>query len=58
MVLGGASQQLGPSLLILGRSFFLVVGLGLDMKWVGLCQILQPYSKINKYSKLVGNVCN
>ena len=42
----------------LGRFFFLVVGLGLDMKWAGLYQILQPYSKINKYSKLVGNVCN
>ena len=59
MVLGGASQQLGPSLLILGRFFFLGVGLGLDMKWAGLCrlgldmkwaelcQILQPHSSIN-----------
>ena len=45
MVLSDASQQLGPSLLILGRFFFLGVGLGLDMKWAGLCQILQPHTK-------------
>ena len=38
MVLGDASQQLRPSLLILGRFFFLGVGLGLDMKWVGLAK--------------------
>ena len=44
MVLGDASQQLGPSLLILGHFFFLGVGLGLDMKWAGLCQILQPHN--------------
>ena len=44
MVLSDASQQLGPSLLILERFFFLGVGLGLDMKWAGLCQILQPHS--------------
>ena len=43
MVLGDASQQLGPSLLILGRFFFLGMSLGLDMKWAGLCQILQPH---------------
>ena len=40
MVLSDASQQLGPSLLILGRFFFLGVGLGLDMKWAEFCQIL------------------
>ena len=44
MVLGDDSQQLGPSLLILGRFFFLGVGLGLDMKWVRLCQILRPHN--------------
>ena len=48
MVLDDASQQLGPSLLILGRFFFLGVGLGLDMKWVGLCQILQPHNSPSK----------
>ena len=32
MVLSDASQQLGPSLLILGRFFFLGMGLELDMK--------------------------
>ena len=40
MVLGDASQQFGPSLLILRRFFFLGMGLGLDMKWAELCQIL------------------
>ena len=44
MVLSSASQQLGPSLLTLERFFFLGVGLGLDMKWAGLCQILQPHN--------------
>ena len=48
MVLGGASQRLGPSLLILGRFFFLGVGLRLDMKWAGLCQILQPHNSLSK----------
>ena len=42
MVLGDASQQLEPSLLILGRLFFLGVGLGLDMKWVGLAKSFDP----------------
>ena len=42
MVLGDASQQLGPSLLILGRFFFLDVGLGLDMKWAGLAKSFSP----------------
>ena len=48
MVLGIASQQLRPSLLILGRFFFLGVGLGLDIKWAGLCQILQSYNNPSK----------
>ena len=48
MVLGDASQQLGPSLLILGHFFFLGVGLGFDMKWAGLCQILQPHNSPSK----------
>ena len=42
MVLDDASQQLGPSLLILGRFFFLDVGLGLDMKWVELAKSFSP----------------
>ena len=42
MVLGGASQQLGPSLLVLGRFFFLGVGLGLDMKWAGVATSFGP----------------
>ena len=33
IVLGDVSQQLGPSLFILGRFFFLGMGLRLDMKW-------------------------
>ena len=44
MVLSDAFQQLGPSLLILGRFFFLGMGLELDMKWAGLCQIRQPHN--------------
>ena len=42
MVLGDASQQLGPSLLILGCFFFLGVGLGLDMKWAWLAKSFGP----------------
>ena len=42
MVLGNASQQLEPSLLILGRFFFLGVGLGLDMKWARLAKSFGP----------------
>ena len=42
MVLGDASQQLGRSLLILGRFFFLGMGLGLDMKWAGLAKSFGP----------------
>ena len=42
MVLGDATQQLGPSLLILRRFFFLGVGLGLDMKWAWLAKSFGP----------------
>ena len=42
MVLDDVSQQLGPSLFILGRFFFLGVGLRLDMKWVGLAKSFGP----------------
>ena len=42
MVLDDASQQLGPSLLILGHFFFLGVGLGLDTKWAGLAKSFGP----------------
>ena len=42
MVLSDASQQLGPSLLTLGRFLFLDVGLGLDMKWAGLAKSFGP----------------
>ena len=42
MVLDDASQQLGPSLLILRRFFFFGVGLGLDMKWAGLAKSFGP----------------
>ena len=49
MVLGNASQPFGPSLLILGRFFFLGVGLGLDMKWAGFCQILQPHNYLQQF---------
>ena len=48
IVLGDAFQQLGPSLLILWCFFFLGVGLELDMKWAGLCQILQPHNSPSK----------
>ena len=51
MVLGDASQQLGPSLLILGRFFFPSMGLGIDMKWTGLCQILQPHNNNKNLKK-------
>ena len=54
MVLGDASQQLGPSLLILGHFFFPSVGLGIDMKWTGLCQILQPHNNNKKIKKKMG----
>ena len=47
MVLSDASQQLGPSLLTLGRFLFLSVGLGLDMKWAGLAKSFGP-TKTNK----------
>ena len=42
MVLGDISQQLGPSMFILGRFFFIGVGLGLDMKWAGLAKYFGP----------------
>ena len=42
MVLGDDSQQLGPSLLILERFFFLGVGFGLDTKWAGLAKSFDP----------------
>ena len=42
MVLGIASQQLRPSLLILGRFFFLGVGLGFDTKRAGLAKSFGP----------------
>ena len=44
MVLGDASQQLGPSLFILGRFFFLGVGRA--------CQILRPHKEIRSGLKL------
>ena len=36
------SQQFGPSLFILGRFFFLGVGLGLDMRWAGVAKSFGP----------------
>ena len=42
MVLGDASLQLGPFLLILGHFLFLGVGLGLDMKWAGVPRSFGP----------------
>ena len=48
MVLGDDSQQLGPSLLILERFFFFGVGLGLDVKWVGLAKSFGPTGNIER----------
>ena len=54
MVLGNDSQQLGPSLLILRRFFFLGVGLGLDTKWFRLAKSFAPqlYIIYYKYNEL------
>ena len=58
MVLGDAFQQLGPSLLILRRFFFLGVGLGFDMKWAGLAKSFGPtiYIYICSKYKLSGKL--
>ena len=55
MVLGDASQQLGPFLLILGRFLFLGVGLGLDMKWAGVLRSFSPtIAPQNPAARLLG----
>ena len=38
VVLDDVSQQFGPSLFVLEGFFFLGVGLGLDMRWVGVAR--------------------
>ena len=42
MVLDDDSKQLGPSLLVLGRFFFLGVSFGLDTKWARLAKSFGP----------------
>ena len=55
MVLGDASQQLGPFLLILGRFLFLGVGLGLDMKWARVLRSFSPtIAPQNPVARLLG----
>ena len=39
--------QFGPYSFVLGHFFFLGVGLGLDMKWVGVVKLFGPALIIN-----------
>ena len=48
VVLGSIFWQSGFPSFVLGHFFLLGVGLGLDMKWAGLCQILQPHNSSSK----------
>ena len=43
VVLGSISWQFGFPLFVVGHFFLLGMGLGPNMKWAGLCQILQPH---------------
>ena len=42
IVLGNVSWHFGPSSFILGYFFLLGMGLGLDMKWVGVAKFFDP----------------
>ena len=47
-VLGSIFWQSGFPSFVLGHFFLLGLGLGLDMKWAELCQILQPHNSPSK----------
>ena len=49
VILGSISWQSGFPSFILGHFFLLGMGLVLDMKWAGLCQILQPHNSPSKF---------
>ena len=48
VVLGNIFWQSRFPSFVLGHFFILGVGIGLDMKWAGLCQILQPHNSPSK----------
>ena len=48
VILGSISWQSGFPSFILRHFFLLGMGLVLDMKWAGLCQILQPHNSPSK----------
>ena len=53
VILGSISWQFGFPSFVLEHFFLLSMGLGLDMKWVGLCQILQPHKWLIIFISLV-----
>ena len=53
IVLGDVSRQLGPSLFILERFFFLGVGLVLDMRWAGVAKSFGPTLTYNIYFVMI-----
>ena len=48
VIIGNISWQSGFLLFVLGHFFIFGMGLGLDMKWARLCQILQPHNSPSK----------
>ena len=42
IVLDDVSWEFGPSLFVLGHFFFLGMGLGLSIKWVGVAEFFDP----------------
>ena len=55
VVLGNISWQSGFPLFVLKHFFLFGMGLGPNMKWAGLCQILQPHNDKYHYLLIIIN---